>query len=156
MSKTTPRVPAGFHTVTPHLVVRGAAKAIDFYKKAFGAQELFRNHGPDGKSIMHAQIRIGDSIIMLHDEFQEVGMSSPSALGGATATMHLYVDDADALFNQAVAAGCTVDLPIQDMFWGDRYGQVYDPFGHHWAIAHKLENLTPEEMRRRAAEVFKD
>src|SRR5688572_3084400 len=126
MSKRSSRIPPGFHTVTPHLEVRGAAKAIEFYKKAFGAVELFRNHGPDGKSIMHAQLMIGDSPVMLHDEYQESGISSPHALEGSPVTLHLFVEDADALFKQAVAAGAKVELAIQDMFWGHRYGQISD------------------------------
>ena len=151
MAKNKSRVPEGFHTVTPHLEVRGAAKAIEFYKKAFGATEIFRNYGPDGKAIMHAQLRIGDSPVLLHDEFQEAGVSSPHALEGSPVTLHLYVEDADAVFRQAVAAGATVDMPIQDMFWGDRYGQLTDPFGHVWSIGTHKEDVSVEEAKRRMA-----
>lgn len=147
-------VPPGFHTVTPHLTVRGAAKAIEFYVKAFGAVELFRNLGPDGKSIMHARVRIGDSLVMLNDEFSEAAEHSPQTLEGSPVTLHVYVPDADAMFRRAVSAGAKVVMPICDAFWGDRYGQLTDPFGHTWSIAARIEDLTPEEMRRRAAAAF--
>jgi uncharacterized glyoxalase superfamily protein PhnB len=145
-------VPDGFHTVTPYLFVRGCAQAIEFYTRAFGAQELLRNYAPDGKTIMHARVRIGDSIVMLNDEFPEVGGQSPLSLEGSPVTLHLYVEDADAWFARAVDAGCTVEMPLADMFWGDRYGQLVDPFGHSWSIATRLEDLTPEDVRTRAAE----
>jgi PhnB protein len=148
------RIPEGFHTLTPQLIVRGAAKAIDFYVRAFGAVELMRNHGPDGKAIMHARLRIGDSIFILNDEFPEAGHQSPLALEGSPVTLLLYVEDADALFRRALGAGAKETMAIQDMFWGDRYGQVQDPFGHNWAIAHTLEQLSPEDMRRRAEGAF--
>ncbi|MGH7131962.1 MAG: VOC family protein [Phycisphaerales bacterium] len=154
MTKTTKRIPAGYHTLTPHLAVRGAAKAIEFYKKAFGAVELHRSAGPDGKLIMHAELRIGDSPLLLHDEFPESGGLSPTSLEGSPVTLHMFVEDADAVFNKAVAAGAKVEMPMQDMFWGDRYGQITDPFGHNWSIAHRLEDLTPEDRRKRAAELF--
>jgi uncharacterized glyoxalase superfamily protein PhnB len=143
-------IPKGYHVVTPSLVVRGADKAIEFYKKAFGAKELNRMPGPDGK-LMHAEIRIGDSIVMLSDEFPQMGSSSPETVGGISASLMIYTKDADALFNQALAAGATVSMPIGDMFWGDRYGRVKDPFGHDWQIATHKEDLTPKEMARRAA-----
>jgi uncharacterized glyoxalase superfamily protein PhnB len=148
------RVPEGFHTVTPHLEVRGAAKAIEFYKKAFGAVEIVRNLGPDGRRIMHAELRIGDSMIMLHDEFAESGGHSPQTLEGTPITLHLYVDDADLVFKQAVDAGARVEMPVQDMFWGDRYGQLVDPFGHSWSVGSKLEDLAPDEVRKRAEKLF--
>jgi len=151
--KTRP-IPPGFHSLTPHLELRGAARAIDFYKAAFGAREIFRNVGPDGRLIMHAQLQIGDSMLLLHDEFAEAGGESPHTLEGSPVTLHLYVEDADAVFARAVAAGAKVEMPIADMFWGDRYGQVTDPFGHRWSIGTKLEELTPAQMRERAAKFF--
>ena len=113
-------VPAGFHSVTPNLVVKGAGKAIEFYKKVFGAQELSRMPGPDGTTIMHAEIKIGDSIVMLNDEFPQMGARGPQSLGGSPVTIHLYVDDVDAVFAKATAAGATTTMPVADMFWGDR------------------------------------
>jgi PhnB protein len=139
-------IPEGFHSVTPHLAIDGAAAAIDFYKKAFGAVELGRMPAQDGKRLMHAMIRIGDSVIMLADAFPEYGGQGPKALGGTPVTVHLYVPDSDKVFAQAVAAGAKVAMPIADMFWGDRYGQVTDPFGHRWSIATKKKDMTPEEM----------
>ena len=147
-------VPEGFHTITPHLELRDAARAIEFYKKAFGAVEITRQSGPDGKSIMHCQLRIGDSMLLLHDEYAESGGESPQTLEGSPVTLHLYVDDADAAVERAVKAGARVDMPVQDMFWGDRYCQITDPFGHHWSIAHKVTELSPEQIRKGAAEYF--
>jgi uncharacterized glyoxalase superfamily protein PhnB len=143
-------IPKGYHVVTPSIVVRGADKAIEFYKKAFGAKELNRMPGPDGK-LLHAEIRIGDSIVMLSDEFPQMGAASPETVGGISASLMIYTKDADALFNQALAAGAKVSMPLADMFWGDRYGRVKDPFGHDWQIATHKEDLTPKEMARRAA-----
>jgi PhnB protein len=150
-----PPIPPGFRTVTPHLVLRGAGKAIDFYKKAFGAEEIMRMPGPDGKSVMHGEIKIGDSIVMLADEFPGTPLSAPEKLGGTTVSLMLYVKDCDAVFNQAVAAGAKVSMPLMDMFWGDRYGQLTDPFGHIWAIATHKEDVLPEEMAKRGAEAMK-
>lgn len=143
-------IPKGYHVVTPSLVVRGAANAIEFYKKAFGAKELNRMDGPGGK-LLHAEIKIGDSIVMLSDEFPEMGSSSPQTVGGVSASLLIYTKDVDALFNQALAAGATVSMPLSDVFWGDRYGRVKDPFGHDWQLATHKEDLTPKEMNRRAA-----
>jgi PhnB protein len=151
---STKRVPLGFHTITPHLELRGAAKAIEFYKKAFGAVEIVRNLGPDGRLIMHAQLKIGDSMLLLHDEFAESGGQSPQTLEGSPITLHLYVEDADAVFAKAVAAGAKVEKPLENTFWGDRYGQLIDPFGHCWSVGSKLEDLTPEQIRKRAQELF--
>ena len=152
MSKSK-RIPPGFHTVTPHLEVRGAAQAIEFYKKAFGAEEICRMAGPDGQSIMHAEIKIGDSLIFICEEWP--GMSrSPQALGGTPVTVHLYVNNADKVFNQAVAAGATAQMPLMDAFWGDRYGTLVDPFGHSWGIAQHIEDVPPEEMAKRAQAAF--
>ena len=147
-------VPAGFHSVTPNLVVKGAGKAIEFYKKVFGAQELSRMPGPDGTTIMHAEIKIGDSIVMLNDEFPQMGARGPQSLGGSPVTIHLYVDDVDAVFAKATAAGATTTMPVADMFWGDRYGQLTDPFGHHWSIGTHMKDLTSQEMQQAAAAAF--
>lgn len=145
-------IPDGFHTVTPGLTVKGAEKAIEFYKKAFGATEINRMKGPDGK-IIHAEIKIGNSIVFLSDEMP--GMcSSPQTLGGSPVGLYVYVDDVDAMFNRAVSAGAQVKMPVADMFWGDRYGQVIDPFGHQWGLSTHKEDVSPEEMKRRGEEFF--
>ena len=141
-------VPVGFSTVTPHLNVRDAAQALDFYKRAFGAIETVRMPGPGGK-ILHAEIKIGDSHVFLADEMPEWGSRSPLTVGGASTALCLYVDDADAVFNRAVSAGAKVLMPLADQFWGDRYGKLQDPFGHEWAVATHLEDLSPEEMKKR-------
>jgi len=147
-------VPEGFYTVTPHLICKGAGQAIDFYKKAFGAEELMRMPGPDGKSVMHAEFKIGNSHIMIADEFPDYGCFGPETLKGSPVTIHLYVNDVDSVFNQAVKAGATVKMPITDMFWGDRYGKLQDPFGHHWSIATHKEDVSPQECAKRAAAQF--
>ena len=132
-------IPDGFHSVTPFIVVNNAIKALDFYKKAFDAIEIYKFPTPDGK-IMHAMMQIGDSFVMLSDEFLSMGMRSPTTVGGTSVTLHLYVEDADKIFKQAVAAGAVVTMPIIDVFWGDRYGIVMDKYGHSWAIAtHKID-----------------
>ena len=146
MQEQVRAIPEGFHTITPHLVCAGAAEAIEFYKKAFGAVETGRMPGPGGK-IMHAQLRIGDSPIMLADDFPEFGCNGPQALKGTPVFIHLYVNDADATWAQAVAAGAKPVMPLADMFWGDRYGQLDDPFGHRWSIATHKRDMTPEQMR---------
>jgi PhnB protein len=137
-------IPDGMHSLTPHLVCAGAADAVAFYVKAFNAVELSRLPGPDGK-LMHAMVRIGDSMLMLNDEFPEHGMVGAKALKGSPVTVHLYVENADATFAQAVAAGATVRMPPADMFWGDRYAQVEDPFGHRWSIATHIRDVKPED-----------
>jgi PhnB protein len=142
-------IPEGFRSVTPQLVIDGASKAIDFYTRAFGAQELFRMPGPDGK-IMHATIRIGDSTIMLNDEL-DPNQKSPKGLGGSPVTIHLYVEDADAVFAQATDAGAHAVMPLADMFWGDRYGVLVDPFGHVWSVATNIEQVSDEELQKRMA-----
>jgi PhnB protein len=147
-AKAVKGVPEGFSTVTPSLNVRDAAQALDFYKRAFGAVETVRMPGPGGK-ILHAEIKIGDSHLFLADEMPEWGSRSPLTLGGTATGVCLYVDDADAVFNQAVGAGARVLMPLADQFWGDRYGKLQDPFGHEWAVATHLEDLTPEEMKKR-------
>lgn len=146
MSTQAKPIPSGMHSLTPHLVCARAADAIDFYKKAFGAVELSRLPGPDGK-IMHAMLRIGDSALMLVDEAPKWGMLGPIALKGSPVTIHLYVEDVDAFSARAVAAGAKVTMPLENMFWGDRYGTLEDPFGHRWSIATHVRDVTPEDMR---------
>jgi PhnB protein len=150
MSSQIKPIPAGMHTITPHLVVKGAGTAIDFYKKAFGAQELARLASPDGKSLLHADLKIGDSHVFLTDEFPEMGGLGPESIGGTPVMIHLYVEDVDAAFGKAVAAGAQVKMPLADMFWGDRYGILTDPFGHSWSLASHKQDLAPEEIRKRA------
>jgi PhnB protein len=143
-------IPDGYHSVTPYLIVSGAAQALDFYKRAFGAEERMRMPGPDGK-IMHAEIQIGDSIVMLADEFPEMGATSPQSLGGTPMGLCIYLENVDARFQQAVAAGAKIERPLQDQFYGDRSGTVIDPFGHKWTLASHIEDVEPEEMERRMA-----
>jgi uncharacterized glyoxalase superfamily protein PhnB len=152
MAKAKP-IPDGYHTVTPYLAIRDAAKAIEFYKKAFGAEEIFRMPGPDGK-VMHAEIRIGDSPVMISEEFPEYGTKSPQALGGSPVNIFLYVENVDKVFEQAVKAGATVTMPVADQFWGDRYGKLDDPFGHSWSVATHVEDVAPDEMAKRAAKAM--
>jgi PhnB protein len=143
-------IPSGFHAITPHLVVKGASEAIEFYKQAFGATEISRMPfpAPDGQvKLGHAQLKIGDSTLFLVDEFPQQNVLAPS--GSSPVTIHLYVTDADATFATAVKAGATVSMPVSDMFWGDRYGKLVDPFGHSWSIAEHLEDLTPAQMQER-------
>ena len=152
-ARSTRAIPEGYHTLTPTLVVNGAAEAIEFYKRAFGAVELFRMPAPDGQKLWHAELQIGDSRIMLSDEFSEMcGSRSPQTLGGSPVGIHLYVEDADAAVQRAVDAGATVVMPLTDMFWGDRFGGIVDPFGHRWSIATHVEDVSEEEMARRAAQ----
>jgi uncharacterized glyoxalase superfamily protein PhnB len=141
-------IPEGHHSVTPYLIVKGAPEAIDFYVKAFGATEIGRMPGPDGR-LIHAEISIGNSRVMLADEFCEFGARSAATIGGSPVTIHLYVEDVDAVFNRAVAAGATAKMAPADMFWGDRYGKLTDPFGHEWSLATHTEDLTPDQMRER-------
>jgi PhnB protein len=142
-------IPEGYHSVTPYLIVSGGAAAIEFYKKAFGAAELFRFPTPDGK-IGHAEIKIGDSPIMLADEFAEMGYKGPQSLGGSPVSLMIYVEDVDTVFKQAVDAGAIVKDALQDKFYGDRIGTVVDPFGHRWHLATHKEDVSVEEMQRRA------
>ena len=149
----TKPIPDGFHAITPSMVINDANEAIEFYKKAFDAKEIYRFPTPDGK-ILHAMIQIGDSFVMMSDEFPTMGLKSPSTIGGTAVTLHLYVEDADKIFKQAVDSGAVVTMPIMDAFWGDRYGMVIDPYGHSWAIAtHKID-MTPEGMRKAGEEYF--
>ena len=138
-------IPEDMHTLTPHLVCDGAAAAIEFYRKAFGAVEASRLPGPDGR-LAHAMVRIGDSALMLSDEWPDMGSLGPKSLKSSPVTLHLYVADVDATVAQAVAAGATVTLPVADMFWGDRYGRLRDPFGHEWSVATHLRDLSPQEI----------
>jgi PhnB protein len=147
-------VPDGYHTVTPYLIINGAARALEFYKKAFGAEERFRMADPSGK-IGHAEIQIGDSMIMLADEYPQMGFKGPPAPGASPVSIHLYVDNVDAWADRAIAAGATVMRPVQDQFYGDRSGTLIDPFGHVWSISTHKEDLTPEEIGRRAAAMKK-
>jgi len=147
-------IPDRFNTVSTYLIVPSAVEALEFYAKAFGAETICRMPGPDGQSTMHAEMGIGDSTVMLTDENPQFNLKSPHSLGGCTASLHLYVEDADAMFQRAVDAGCKVLAPIQDMFWGDRFGKVADPYGHHWGVATHKEDLTEEEMQERAAAAF--
>jgi uncharacterized glyoxalase superfamily protein PhnB len=139
-------IPEGMHSVTPHLICAGAADAIEFYKKAFDAVELTRVPGPNGK-LMHASVRIGDSTVMLTDEMPEHGALGPNALKGSSVMIHLYVKDVDAVAARAITAGAKVRMPVADMFWGDRYGQFEDPFGHRWSVSTHVRDVTPEEIQ---------
>jgi PhnB protein len=143
-------IPEGYHSLTPSLTCKDASRAIDFYKRAFGAKELFRMPSPDGK-VAHAELQIGDSRVMINDEF---GPMSGTQGGKERVTMFLYVENADNVFNQAVQAGAQVEMPLENQFWGDRYGHVADPFGHRWGIAQHVEDVTPEEMQKRAQTWF--
>ena len=152
MAKAAKPVPEGYHTLTPHLTLDDAARTIDWYKRAFGAEELGRHPGPDG-TIMHAELRIGNSRFMVNDTMP--GMKGPAEYGGSPASLWLYVEDCDALFNRAVAAGGSVQMPMADQFWGDRGGAVTDPSGYTWWIASRKEELTDEELQQRAADSMK-
>lgn len=156
MSKAVKPIPDGFRTITPYLTLRDGAQAIDFYRKAFGAQEVMRMPGAGGKGVMHAEIRIGDSMLFLSDEFPHGGTQAPDSLGGATGSVFLYVQDVDATFDRAVKAGAKPSMPPADMFWGDRFAKVVDPFGHHWGLATHREDVAPDEMGRRAKEALKE
>jgi len=149
----TKSIPDGFHTITPHLVVSDAGKAIEFYKKAFGAQEIERFMRPDGSAVMHAELKIGNSMLMLGSEFPPHCLS-PKSRGGTSVSLYLYVENADTTFDGAVKAGCTVKMAMTDQFWGDRYGQVEDPFGHEWSIATHKKDLTKDQINANAKAFF--
>ena len=153
MAKKAQAIPKGYHTVTPSLFVAGAAKAIDFYKKALGAEEVSRFPGPDGK-IMHAEIRIGDSTIMLADEMPDQGAKGPKSYGGTPVSFFVYSEKVDAAWKRAVDAGGKPVMPLADQFWGDRTGCLEDPFGHHWWLAQRIQDLTPDELRKNADAFF--
>jgi PhnB protein len=152
MTDKVKAVPDGFHTITPHLIVRDAAKAIEFYKNAFGAEVLNVSPGPGGK-IIHASLKIGDSILMLNDEFPEFGALAPGAAGSGV-SLHIYLENVDAAFARAVSAGATVKMPLMDQFWGDRYGVVMDPFGHKWSLATHNRDMTQDEIREEQEQAF--
>ena len=146
-------IPEGYHTVTPYLAVEDAAKAIEYYKRAFGAKERVKMEAPDGK-IGHAELEIGDSLVMLSDPFPQGSTKPPKELGGTSASVFLYVEDVDSVVQDAVDAGATVAMPVENQFWGDRFGTVTDPFGHLWSIATHVEDVPPEEMAERAKEAM--
>jgi PhnB protein len=153
MSKVN-HVPAGYQSAVPYLAVRGAAQAIEFYKKAFDAKEIDRMTMPDGR-IGHAELKFADCTIMVNDEFPEMGGKSAETLGGSPVTLMLYVEDVDAVFQRAIAAGATAKQPPEDMFWGDRFSRLVDPFGNNWSLATHLEDVSPDEMKRRVDEAMK-
>ena len=153
MSTQTKPIPEGYRTVTPYLTLGNTSRALDFYKRAFGAQVVTRMDTPDGK-VAHAEIKIGDSMIMLGDEMPGMGNQSPQTLGGTASGIMLYVEDVDAVFNQAVSAGAQVEMPVADMFWGDRYGRLKDPFGHSWSVGTHKEDVAPAEMPKRMKEAM--
>jgi uncharacterized glyoxalase superfamily protein PhnB len=153
MATKAQAIPKGYHTVTPSLMVAGAAKAIEFYKKALGAQEVMRFEGPDGK-IMHAELRIGDSVVMLGDEMPEQGARGPKSIGGTPVSFFIFTEYVDAAWKRAVDAGAKPIMPLIDQFWGDRAGSLEDPFGHHWWLAQHIQDLTPEEIRKNADAFF--
>jgi PhnB protein len=146
-------IPAGFHTLTPHIVVTDGAAALEFYKKAFGAEERFRLTTPGGTSVMHAQMKVGDSVLMIGGEFPP-NVLSPKSRGGTSTYLHCYLADADAAFARAVNAGCKIIMPISDTFWGDRYGVVEDPFGHQWSLATRQQDLTHDQLAANARKFF--
>jgi PhnB protein len=146
-------IPDGYHTLTPYLTVKGGADAIDFYKRAFGAKEKFRMPGPDGKTVGHAELIIGDSVIMLADEFPGCGQS-PETLGGSSASLLLYVEDVDTAFERAVEAGATVKEPVENKFYGERAGSLVDPFGHKWMLMTHIEDVPPQEMKQRMEKAY--
>src|SRR2546425_9220851 len=147
-------IPDGYHSVTPELTVRDAERTIEFYKKALGAKERMRVPGPDGKTIMHVELQIGDSIVMLSGEQPGMGCRAPASAGGPTSALYVYVPNVDAAFKQAVSAGAKVTMPLTDMFWGDRFAQVEDPSGHRWGLATHKEDLSPEEVAKRQKQFF--
>ena len=153
MSESPKTIPDGYHSINTYLVVRNADKAIQFYKKAFGAEERYRMHGPDGKTIMHADLKIGDSVFMLTEESKEMKAVSPESIGGSPVIMYVYVKDVDSIFNQAISEGATELKPVRDQFYGDRSGYLRDPFGHLWSIATHMKDLSPDELRK-AGEAF--
>ena len=153
MSESVKIIPEDYHSINPYLVVRNAEKAIEFYKKAFNAEERFRMHGPDGKTIMHAELKIGDSVFMLTEESPDMKALSPESIGGSPISLYVYVKNVDGVFNQAVSEGATALYPVRDQFYGDRSGYLKDPFGHLWTIATHKKDLSPDQLRK-AGEAF--
>ena len=147
-------IPEGYHAITPYITVKDGNRAIEFYKRAFGAEEIMRMPRPDGRGIMHAELKIGDSRLFLGDEMPDGKCRSPESLGGTAVGIFLYVEDVDAVFERAKSAGAEVRMPVADMFWGDRFGTLADPFGHEWSLATHIEDVTPEQMRERAEAFF--
>ncbi|MBK8267655.1 MAG: VOC family protein [Planctomycetes bacterium] len=156
MSTKVKAIPDGYHSVTPHLVVKDGRAALEFYKKAFGAEEIMVIPGPDGNSLMHGEVKIGDSMVMLAGEWPGAATQSPATLNGTTTAIMIYTQNTDALFDRAVKAGATAVMPPMDMFWGDRYSQVKDPFGHVWSIGTHIEDVAPEECAKRMKAAFAD
>lgn len=154
MATATKPIPEGYHSITPHLTVRDAAAAMAFYQEAFGAVERFRLTGPDGKSVMHGELQIGNSIFFLGGEFPGMECKSPATLKGTPVELYVYVEDVDAAYRRAVAAGAKAVMPVQEMFWGDRMGSLEDPFGHRWSVATRTRDLSPEEINKAACEFF--
>lgn len=154
MANKVKAIPDGYHGVTPYLIIKGAAGAIDYYKKAFGASEAMRVTQPDGR-VGHAEIKIGEAVVMLADEFPEMNVVSPATLGNTSVGLLLYVENADATFDKAITLGAQIEKPMADQFYGDRTGTIKDPFGHKWTIATHLEDVTPQEIERRAAAAAK-
>lgn len=147
-------IPAGFHTITPSLIVSDAAKAIEFYKRALGAEALGCHTTPDGSKVVHSELKVGNSIIFVNDEFPEMGACAPASAAATSITFNLYVEDADAAFAQAVDAGATSVMPVAEMFWGDRWGVVTDPYGYKWSFCTHVKDVTPEELERASSEIF--
>jgi PhnB protein len=156
MSDPVNRVPEGAHSVSPHLTVREGAKMIEFYTKALGAQEVRRSLAKDGKSLLHAELKIGDSKIYLNDEVAHINSLCPQSRGGTSVVIHLFVEDVDSHYKRALDSCATVVMPLADQFWGDRYGVIEDPCGHRWSMTTHVKDLTPDEMQRAAAEAFGD
>jgi PhnB protein len=154
MSESVKIIPEGYHSVNPYLVVRNADRAIEFYKRAFGAEERFRIHGPDNKAIIHAELKIGDSVFMLTEESPDMKTLSPESIGGGPVSLYIYVKDVDSIFNQAVSEGATILHPVNDQFYGDRSGYLKDPFGHLWSIATHKKDLSPDELRKAGQAFF--
>jgi len=150
----TKAIPEGYHSVTPILVVKDARKAIEFYKRAFGAMEQYVMPGPDGKGVLHAEIRIGNSVIMMGDESPQQACKSAETIGGSPVNFYIYLENVDEAFGIALEAGADARMPLQDMFWGDRIGSVQDPFGYNWTLATHIEDLTPQEIQKNAEAVF--
>jgi len=156
MTNKVKPIPEGYHAVTPYLFIKGAGRAMEFYKNVFGAKERLKMQMPGSDAVAHAELTVGDSVIMLGDECPEMHARGPEALGGSPVMIHLYVDDVDGVFKRAVAAGAKVLQPVEDKFYGDRSGTISDPFGHLWGLATHKEDVPPDEINRRAAAMFKE